>query len=357
MKIVAFLKSPAGNLVLFVVLLVGGWLFVRRINARDEAQARELTRIEKPDGAPLHVSLTRTAVPFKPAPPVVVPKTKPVIEPAPVARAAPPAVAAPAPRPNRAPPEPAKAKPKVPPLSLVAVSAPAPAAEAAGISQAYAPFGRLIPCETVLTLESSKLDTPVLGLVTDDVWHNGRRIIPAGAEVHGRASLDRSRERIAASGRWVIVWRDGSELNGAELALNGIALEREKNDASGEFGLRDGSAGLVGDLLRTDSLQEIKLFAATFLSGLAGGLQQTQTLSTVGGIVQVTAGSARDGALRGTSDVLNAYARQIQEAIARDGFFVRVPAGKQFYLYVTETIDQARANRAVADLWKRSHEN
>ena len=359
MKIVAFLKSPAGNIALFVVLLVGGWFFVHRINVRDEAQARELTRIEKPDTAPLHASLPRTAAPFKPAPPVVITKAKPVLEPAPVARVAPPEGIAPAPRAaiRVPPPEPVKAKPRVPPLSLVAVSAPTPAAEAVGISGAYAPFGRLIPCETVITLESSKLDTPVLGLVTDDVWHNGRRIIPAGAEVHGRASLDRSRERIAASGRWVIVWRDASDLNGAELALNGIALEREKNDASGEFGLRDGSAGLVGDLLRTDSLQEMKLFAATFLSGVAGGLQQTQTLSTVGGVVQVTAGSARDGALRGASDVLNAYARQIQEAIARDGFFVRVPAGKQFYLYVTETIDQARANRAVADLWKRSHEN
>ncbi len=51
------------------------------------------------------------------------------------------------------------------------------------------------------------------------------------------------------------------------------------------------------------------------------------------------------------------YAKQIQEAIARDGFFVRVPAGKQFYLYATETIDVAkgtRGNIANAELWRKT---
>jgi len=45
---------------------------------------------------------------------------------------------------------------------------------------------------------------------------------------------------------------------------------------------------------------------------------------------------------RGAS-VLNAYAQQILDTIERDGFYVRVPAGKQFYLYVTETIDKSKA--------------
>jgi hypothetical protein len=41
--------------------------------------------------------------------------------------------------------------------------------------------------------------------------------------------------------------------------------------------------------------------------------------------------------------VLGAYAQQIYDSIQRDGFYVRVPAGKQFYLYVTQTIDKADA--------------
>ena len=37
--------------------------------------------------------------------------------------------------------------------------------------------------------------------------------------------------------------------------------------------------------------------------------------------------------------MLAAYAQRIYESIQRDGFYVRVPSGKQFYLYVLQTID------------------
>jgi hypothetical protein len=51
--------------------------------------------------------------------------------------------------------------------------------------------------------------------------------------------------------------------------------------------------------------------------------------------------------------------KQIQEAIERDGIFVRVPAGKQFYLYVTQTLDQAqgtRDNRKNQEIWRNDNE-
>ena len=93
---------------------------------------------------------------------------------------------------------------------------------------------------------------------------------------------------------------------------------------------------------------------------VAGGMQQLRNMGTAfGDIVQVPSVSGRNAALQGTADVLNAYARQIQEAIARDGFYVRVPAGKQFYLYVTETIDQAkgvRGNQTNEQIWRRNNE-
>ncbi len=351
MKIWAFLKSPAGNLVIFVVLAAGGGFLIHRGNAREQAQFLQMTKVEDTGSRPLRESILRGG--------------KALTVPPPVSRAKPEQAAASATpvdtetmtRPRAArevhlpKPEP---KPRVLPISLFAGAAPE---EIQGLSKTYAPFGRLIPCETVITIESSKLDTPVIGLVTEDVWHNGQLIIPAGAEVHGRASLDRARERVAVSGKWVVVWRDGSPLNGTELVMNGIALDRAKDDTTGEFGLRDGSAGLLGTLLKTDDWQEIKLFASTFVAGFAGGLQQLQNQPTaLGGIAQVPIASTRNAALQGTADVLNAYAKQIQETIARDGFFVRVPAGKQFYLYVTETIDQAkgtRGNVANAEIWKK----
>ena len=352
MRAWAFLKSPAGNLVMFAILAAAGGFLIHRGNAREKAQAGQLTKVDDTGPGPLRETIVRTGQSLI----VPAPLARASVEPAPGGASSVDGTSKPRPLPGSRP-EKIAPKPRALPISLLAGSG---TNDGPALSKIYAPFGRLIPCETVITIESSRLDTPVIGLVTEDVWHNGELVIPAGAEVHGRASLDRARERIAVSGKWVVVWRDGGPLNGTELVLNGIALDRDKDDATGEFGLRDGSAGLLGQLLKTDDWQEIKLFTSTFLAGFAGGLQQLQNQGTAfGGVAEVPIASTRNAALQGTADVLNAYAKQIQETIARDGFFVRVPAGKQFYLYVTETIDQAkgtRGNVANADIWRKDHE-
>lgn len=355
MRAFSFLRSPRGNLVLLVGFAVVGGFLMYRSSTREKARAAQMTKVETAAVPARRESITRESHPLKMPPNSAAVSRKQAG--VPDSKDAPPDPL-PQPRGRSTPGESAPPKPKVLPISLIAVASETPSVDP--LSRTYAPYGRLIPCQTVVTIESSKLDTPVIGLVTEDVWHNGELIIPAGAEVHGRASLDRARERIAISGKWVIVWRDGSPLNGTELVLSGIALDRSKDDMTGEFGLRDGSAGLLGTLIKTDNWQEIKLFASTFLAGMATGLQDLQNQGGVlGGLAQVPIASGRTAALQGTADVLNTYARQIQEAITRDGFFVRVPAGKQFYLYVTETIDQAkgtRGNVANAELWRKSNE-
>ncbi len=217
-------------------------------------------------------------------------------------------------------------------------------------SERFAPFGRLIPCETVLTNESNRLDTPVIGLVTEAVWHDGRLIVPAGAEVHGRASMDRARERLAAQGAWRIVWRTPGQDHGDELAVQGLALDRERVPITGEWGLHDGSAGLRGEVLRTNDWHEVQLFATAFLSTATAALQDTRTTATLLGETLTPTATTRNAALAGTSAVLREYANQIRQSIERDGIYVRVPAGKAFYLYVTETLDLARARHGAASL-------
>lgn len=227
------------------------------------------------------------------------------------------------------------------PLTLVAASETAMKPRAVS-----APYGRLIPCETVVALESNRLDTPVIGLVTQDVWHEGKLVVPAGAEVHGRAALDRTRERLAVQGTWRIVWRTPGADNGTDLQVEGLALDRDYDD--GVWGEHDGSAGLRGQIIRTQDDRELKLFVATFLATATSALQTTT--STIGalGEAALPVATARNATLAGSGAVLREYAQNIRDAIARDGFYLRVPAGKQFYLYVTQTLDRSQARRGAS---------
>ena len=82
------------------------------------------------------------------------------------------------------------------------------------------------------------------------------------------------------------------------------------------------------------------MFVASFLSGAAGAFTERES-TLLGSQATATVGNA---GLGGIQQVLNTYARQIMDTIEREGFYVRVPAGKQFYLYVTETMDASNAS-------------
>jgi hypothetical protein len=225
------------------------------------------------------------------------------------------------------------ARPDTLPISLFAET-PTSATEEKPLSKNYAPYGRLIPCELIVTVDSSSAQTPIIGLVTEDIYFGGRLLIPAGTEVHGKAQTDRTRERIASSGGWTFVWQDGREMR-----VSGLALDREFDPDGSGWGITDGSAGLRGRVLKTDDMAEIKLFAASFLSSAASAFTENQ--QTVLGTEALP--TAQNAGLEGVQGVLQAYAQQIYDSIQRDGFYVRVAAGKQFYLYLTQTLDVSDA--------------
>lgn len=317
-----FFKTRSGKLLLFVVVFGGGLLLfsaLRDKSGSDEIRVTGLTT-NATDKPQVVQSIERPMLAFRPPPP----KTN-----------------APPPPPLKAN-EPAKVvvekpKPEPPPqLPVISLFADASAGvpEPKTLGSIYAPFGRLIPCETVITVDSASIQTPIVGLVTENIYHAGRLVIPAGTEVHGTAQTDRHRERIASGGSWTLVWQGGEELR-----LKAIALDREFSGDQEGWGITDGSAGLRGRIIKSDDLAEIKLFAATFLSGAADAL--TEKEQTIFGTVNSR--SLNNAPFEGAQKVLSVYAQRIYEAIQRDGFYVRVASGKQFYLYVLQTIDRSDA--------------
>ncbi len=252
--------------------------------------------------------------------------------------------------------DPTHSDPSLASLTILAADPqPTPASERAPKGD-YAPAFRMVKCQLVNTVDSSNLTTPIIGLVSEDVWWNGKVIIRANSEIHGLASVDTVRERIAGNGEFTFVLNEPSGL-GRELVVRAIVLDMEHDDQVDSYGITDGSAGLRGDVIRTANSDVVKLYAASLMNGIAGAFSSNAS-GILGNRVYTNGNSLGLSALQngvvnpaagGTQAVLDRYASQIASSIERDGFFIRVPAGKQFYLYCMEAIDLDRAKVAADD--------
>ncbi len=240
-----------------------------------------------------------------------------------------------------------------------------PPSASTSIGGPFAPFGRLIKCQLVETLDSvTARSEPIVALVTEDLDWNGRVIIPAGTEAYSyakpEASLDASGVgRLVDNGEWTLVLPAGAGGgNGRELILKARALDRGESVVGPRglvqsWGPSDGADGLVGATLSTLDDREIKLFVAAAISGMAqgiGAVAQRQVAAPgipgVLGATQIapTLGNALAGSLgTGATEVMNQVAGRIRDEIAKRGAYVRVPAGKAFYLFVEQTIDPGAA--------------
>jgi hypothetical protein len=201
---------------------------------------------------------------------------------------------------------------------------------------AWLPPGVFIPCALVNTVESSHLNTPVVGEVLHDVYQNGRLIIPAGSVVSSFAESGAVRDRIEVAGVWLLVYPDGRHLR-----VQGIACDREADPTNQQFGIEDGSAGLQGELVESDHWANAKAFIALLMTAsmqtgtavATSALQASHTTGVVG--------------LPDTTPILAKYLDQLLNGETGDGRFVRVRASKEFYVFVTETV--LPSNRAVTD--------
>ena len=346
-----FFKSKFGLFVVFVVVLFGGlWIYGQRQAGEREAAklaAQKSKKVElgqmkvplnqglesgtpqqvKPEGAkPAEGEpVAGGIVPFRPAPAVVV-QQAPTNATAGNGKTAP----------TKAEPKPRKVR-----YASLLASYEAPRARTERVEppapERFIPFGTLLKCKLVNTIDSANLETPVIALLLEDVWQNGKKVIPANTLVHGTARSGRMRDRVTASGAWRFVWQDGREL-----VFNGVALDREYDQDIDGYGITDGSAGIRGRLLATDELQELKMLASAALSGFARGTQD-RTQNALGTTIT---GSVSNGVREGVGDVFDLYAKRTLKDIEENGYFVRVAAGKEFYVYVLESVDPQKASVA-----------
>jgi hypothetical protein len=76
----------------------------------------------------------------------------------------------------------------------------------------------------VNTVESSHINTPVVGEVLRDVYQNGHLIVPAGAVVSSFAQSGAVRDRIEVAGMWLIVYPDATGKPTRAISNSGLKM-------------------------------------------------------------------------------------------------------------------------------------
>jgi len=148
------------------------------------------------------------------------------------------------------------------------------------------------------------------------------------------------RERIGSDRQWFLVFQDGRELPISGTVLD-YAPDPKKPDSWAES---DGSAGLRGFVVKSDKYAEAKAILAAMISAGAGAFPETTTLiSPLGGATQLNNGGFESAFSAGLQAGGQMYSKRLLERLDKDPFYVRVPAGTAFYLYVTQTVDLGKA--------------
>ena len=237
-------------------------------------------------------------------------------------------------------------------LSAGDKSASAKTDNEAFLSERYAPFGRLLDCKLVNTLESNVDGTPLIAIVIQDLWWTNAKgerklIIPAGTEVHGKMGQC-VRNRMMCSGNFVLVWQITSDQVGLELQLQGRILE--KSNQAGDktkATITDMAAGIPGRVMNNDNLNEMLQYTMAFAQGLSAGFQTKNTYDNGSTIVSQNDGTTKTALAAAFESLSNVALENITDKISKESYYIRVPAGTEFYLYIEQVTNIEKA--AIAD--------
>lgn len=214
------------------------------------------------------------------------------------------------------------------------------------VSERFAPYGRMISCKMINTVESGNTQTPLIAVVTEDLWWintSGEKklIIPAGTEVHG--TIDGSkpvRNRLVTGNNFVLVWQASSNMVGFELQLKGIALEKSTYPDNPVLAtISDMSAGIPGQVVSNENLSKFMMYTLAFAQGVAQGYQTTEVYSDSGVTVSTQDGTTKSAIARGTETLAQVMLQDVSQMIAKESYYIRVAAGTEFYLFVQQVIN------------------
>ncbi len=231
------------------------------------------------------------------------------------------------------------------------------------VSERYAPYGRLIACKMVNTVESGDTETPLIAFVMEDLWwinSKGEKklIIPAGTEVHGSVQGAKPlRNRLTTGNTFVLVWQATSDMVGFELQLKGIALEKSNSpDTKNLATISDMAAGIPGQVMSNENLAKFLMYTLAFGQGMAQGFQTSEVSSNSSSTIVTQEGTMKNALSRGAESLAQIMLQDVSKQISQESYYIRVAAGSEFYLFVQQVINLDEAKVANTLLNKLEEE-
>ena len=234
----------------------------------------------------------------------------------------------------------------VPTAKILIIDGESAGAQKEFVSERFAPYGRLIACKMVNTVESGDTDTPLIAVVIEDLWWINAKgekklIIPAGTEVYGTVNGAKPmRNRLTTGNNFILVWQATSNMVGFELQLKGVALEKSTHPENRMLAaITDMSAGIPGQVMSNENLSKFLVYTLAFGQGLAQGYQTNEVYTDSGVTITTQDGTTKNAIARGAETLAQVMLQDVSQMIAKESYYIRVPSGTEFYIFVQQVIN------------------
>lgn len=234
----------------------------------------------------------------------------------------------------------------VPTAKILIIDGESADAQKEFVSERFAPYGRLIACKMVNTVESGDTDTPLIAVVIEDLWWINAKgekklIIPAGTEVYGTVNGAKPmRNRLTTGNNFILVWQATSNMVGFELQLKGVALEKSTHPENRMLAaITDMSAGIPGQVMSNENLSKFLMYTLAFGQGLAQGYQTNEVYTDSGVTITTQDGTTKNAMARGAETLAQVMLQDVSQMIAKESYYIRVPSGTEFYIFVQQVIN------------------
>ena len=234
----------------------------------------------------------------------------------------------------------------VPTAKTLIIDGESAGAQTEFVSERFAPYGRLIACKMVNTVESGDTDTPLIAVVIEDLWWINAKgekklIIPAGTEVYGTVNGAKPmRNRLTTGNNFILVWQATSNMVGFELQLKGVALEKSTHPENRMLAaITDMSAGIPGQVMSNENLSKFLVYTLAFGQGLAQGYQTNEVYTDSGVTITTQDGTTKNAMARGAETLAQVMLQDVSQMIAKESYYIRVPSGTEFYIFVQQVIN------------------